>query len=758
MRFFLLILSFNIFFQLSHAQGTLSGRVTSQGSPQEFVNVLISGTKLGATTDAEGRYQIANVPAGRYEVIFSAIGFMTSKLPVQVSGDTELNCDLKENVAQLEEVVVTGTLKEVSKMESSIPIEVYSPTLFRKNPTPNVFEALNLVNGVQPQVNCNVCNTGDIHINGLEGPYTMVLIDGMPIVSSLSTVYGLAGIPNSMIKRIEVAKGPASTLYGSEAVGGLINIITKEATNAARFQLDIFGTSVGEVNTDVAAAFKVGTASSLLGINHFQYNVVRDINNDNFTDVALQNRISIFNKWNFRTQSGRSSSIAGRVYHENRWGGELNWHKEYRGSDVVYGESIYTDRYELIGSHPMPGAENITLDYSYNFHHQDSYYGTTSYQAKQQVAFAQLRWNKVVGLHDMLVSMPYRYIFYDDNTPGTSNEAGTQNKPAITNLPGIMFQDEVRFSNKFTTLFGLRYDHHNIHGSIVTPRLSFKISPTSQSVIRLTGGRGFRVVNLFTEDHAALSGSRQVEILSDLKPEDSWNGNLNVVQNIPFESGFINLDGSLFYTYFTNKIVGDFITDPTKIIYDNLAGYAVSKGVALNADVNFANGIKALLGTTLLDVYQVETDVSDERIPQVLAPGISLTSTLGYTTPNARWAFDLTGRINSPMYMPVVANDFRPEKSPWVPLLNLQVSYVLDMSRARWEIYGGVKNLLNFVPSISPILHSDDPFDRPGGKYFDDDGNPRPSTNPFGYTFDTVYSYAPVQGLRGFVGVRYTFN
>lgn len=94
-----------------------------------------------------------------------------------------------------------------------------------------------MVNGVQPQLNCNVCNTGDIHINGMEGPYTMITIDGMPIVSSLSTVYGLSGIPNSMVQRIEVVKGPASTLYGSEAVGGLINIITKDPSTSPRGQL-----------------------------------------------------------------------------------------------------------------------------------------------------------------------------------------------------------------------------------------------------------------------------------------------------------------------------------------------------------------------------------------------------------------------------------------------------------------------------------------------------------------------------------------
>ena len=128
------------------------------------------------------------------------------------------------------------------------------------------------MNGVRPQLNCSVCNTGDIHINGLEGPYTMVLIDGMPIVSGLSTVYGLTGIPQSMIDRVEIVKGPASTLYGSEAVGGLINIITKSPETAPRISADLMGTSWREFDNNISYTAKpFDRASTLIGINYYNY-------------------------------------------------------------------------------------------------------------------------------------------------------------------------------------------------------------------------------------------------------------------------------------------------------------------------------------------------------------------------------------------------------------------------------------------------------------------------------------------------------
>lgn len=725
----------------AHEVGTISGRVRNGNSPIEFAHIAIKGTSKGATADENGVFKITNLVPGRYELQCSAVGYQPKSMVVTLptSGLAELTIELAEDVSQLQEVVVTGTMREVSKMDSPIPVEVYTPTLFLKNPTPNIFESLSVVNGVQPQINCNVCNTGDIHINGLEGPYTMILIDGMPIVSSLSTVYGLAGIPNSLVKRMEIVKGPASTLYGSEAVGGVINIITKEPEGSASFKTDVLITSVGEYNLDVSAAMKGRKASGLFGLNYFNYSTLRDINNDNFTDVTLQNRASVFNKWSFKRQSGKNFSIAARYVFEDRWGGELQWKREHRGTDIYYGESVYTNRAEVLGSYEVAKISGMHVDFSFNDHRQDSYYGTTQYLARQKVAFAQVRWSKQLGSHQLLTGIPVRQTFYDDNTPATEI-AGNGN----IFLPGIFIQDEIKFSSRWTSLAGIRFDHHSVHGGIYTPRLSFKYSPDKKTSIRFTSGSGYRVVNLFTEDHAALTGSRQVEIMSDLKPEQSWNANLNFSKNLLLKNGFVTVDASAFYTYFTNKIVGDFLTDPNKILYDNLSGYAVSKGITLNVDASFANSLKIISGVTLMDVFQVQDQGSGEvKVPQLQAPRFSGTMTTSYTFAKSNLTIDLTGRINGPMYLPVVENDFRPDKSPWFALMNLQLTKVIS---SKLEVYGGVKNLLNFIPR-DPLLRPFDPFDRNIGV-----------DNPNGYTFDASYNYAPVQGAKGFFGVRWTIE
>ena len=222
---------------------SVSGFIKNDTLPAEAVTVRI--LNRGTVSDSLGNYYFSDLKPGSYTISFSKVGYtgITKKIFLKGGENIVFNTELVQNRVSLDEVVVTGTLKEVKRMESPVPVEVYSPAFFRKNPTPNIFDALQNVNGVRPQLNCNVCNTGDIHINGLEGPYTMVLIDGMPIVSSLSTVYGLSGIPNSLVERIEIVKGPASSLYGSEAVGGLINIITKKPQNAPVLSADIFATT-----------------------------------------------------------------------------------------------------------------------------------------------------------------------------------------------------------------------------------------------------------------------------------------------------------------------------------------------------------------------------------------------------------------------------------------------------------------------------------------------------------------------------------
>jgi len=585
---------------------SVSGKITSKGEALPFVNVYLKNTKLGTFTNENGFFELKDIPNGNYTLVSSNIGFEKKSIKIMLSGNEKIvkNFSL-DDTNSLEEIVISGTLRPVSKSNSPVSVEVYSATFFKKNPTPSIFESFQNVNGVRPQLNCNVCNTGDIHINGLEGPYTFVLIDGMPIVSGLSTVYGLTGIPQALIERVEVVKGPASSLYGSEAVGGIINIITKKTANAPTLATDVSSSSWGEVNTDIGMRYKAtDNIEGLLGINYFNFQNRIDNNGDNFTDLTLQNRISLFNKINIKRKSNKVLTIAGRYVYEDRWGGEIDWGKKYRGSDVKYGESIYTNRWETFGTYELPTSENINFQFSANGHFQDSFYGTDAFDAEQLIGFGQFTYNKQIReKHDLLIGMAYRYTYYDDNTFATLDENGIANKAAITHLPGIFIQDEIALNTQNNLLLGARLDYNSIHGRIVSPRVNYKWNSIDKTnIVRVSVGNGYRVANVFTEDHAALTGAREVEFDGELQPETSWNINLNYVKKVILENSFITLDASTFYTYFNNRILPDYETNSNKIIYANLEGHSVSKGISLNTDMTFTNGLSINLGATLMDV------------------------------------------------------------------------------------------------------------------------------------------------------------
>ncbi len=678
------------------------------------------------------------------------VNSLFSQSKVQAKENDTIKKNQNEN--SLNEVVVSGTLKAVKRLESAVPVEVYSPVFFKKNPTASIYEALQNVNGVRPQLNCGVCNTGDIHINGLEGPYTSVMIDGMPIVSSLSTVYGLSGIPNSLVERIEIVKGPASSLYGSEAVGGLINIITKNPSNAPLFSADVFTSSWLETNADLGVKFNINKkATSLLGVNYFNYNQTIDNDKDGFTDVTAQNRISVFNKWNFSRNQNRLFTFAVRGMYEDRWGGDVRWEKKYRGSDVIYGESIYTKRGELIGSYQLPTTEKLMLAFSGTAHFQDSRYGTTSYIANQKIGFLQLTWDKKIGKNDLLTGIASRYTYYDDNTPVTA--ILTENNPEKTWLPGIFVQDEIAFNEKHKVLLGLRYDYNSIHGNIITPRLAYKWKINDNNIFRFNAGTGFRVVNLFTEDHAALTGAREVVIANNLNPEKSVNANLNFIKKIYFDNGtFLGVETTAFYTRFSNKIIPNYEANPNQIIYKNIDGYALSQGISCNGDLNFTNGLKFILGATFMDVFNVE---NGSKTRPLLTENFTGTWTVSYKINPIKLSVDYTGNVYSPMKLPLLSNtDPRNPNSPWYSLQNMQFTFT---GWKNFELFGGIKNLLNFTPKRNnPFLISrtEDPFDK--NVQFDSKGQVLVTPeNPYGLTFDTAYVYGPNQGIRGFFGLRY---
>ena len=380
-----------------------------------------------------------------------------------------------------------------------------------------------------------------------------------------------------------------------------------------------------------------------------------------------------------------------------------------------------------MSAYQLPVPEKIRWELSFNNHKQDSWYGDTEYAATQTTLFSNLIWDKRIGArHDLILGSSLRYNYYDDNTFGTP-------VADIATIPAVYAQDEFSIRDNFSILGGLRYDYHKKHGNIFSPRLNMKYKPGTYTTFRLNAGTGFRVVNLFTEEHAALTGARTVMIKGDLNPEESYNMNLNLNHIFVIGESSCTIDGDVFYTFFENKIIPDYETDKNLIIYGNLNGYSVSRGFSLTYNQQFKLPFKITAGTTFLDVYAVTTD-SDGKAnheDQVFVPQLSGVFTLSYQFRKLRTSVDYTGKVVGPMDLPTYDSPFnRPEVSPWFTLQNIQITHKLTKA---FEFYIGARNIFNYTQE-SPLI---DP------------------QNPFGPNFDTAYAYGPLQGRRYFVGLRF---
>ena len=542
-------------------------------------------------------------------------------------------------------------------------------------------------------------------------------------------------------------------------MGGLINVITKRADTAPRLSVEWSGTTWLEHQLDVGASFRLGNNWDVLtGVHHYAFQQPWDHNGDGFTDVTQQSRVSVFQKWQMRRPRQRVFSMSARYLYEDRWGGDVRWTKADRGMETLYGESIYTHRTEFLGTYQFPFREHVQLQWSFVDHRQDSYYGTTYFLGSQRVAFGQMTWDKKVGHWDGLLGLASRYTFYDDNTVVTAQaDCPEVNAPSRELLPGLFAQTEWVKHEKFRALLGMRIDYHTVHGPIATPRLALKWSPAEQHIVRLNAGSGFRVLNVFSEDHAALTGARRVVVTDRLLPERSLNGSLDYQWSRSWRGDRrIVIQTNVFYTHFFNRIVPDYLTDANALIYDNLQGYATNHGVHLSMDGMLRCRWKFNTSMTWSD--QVLHEIEEGQI-KTMRPLLSERFSAAWTITHAfeRWplTIDYTGNLTGPMLMPTLGPmDPRPEQSPWWSIQNIQMTYT---SGKRWEYFGGVKNLLNWTPGKHlPFLiaRAHDPFDR--GVQFDADGQALATAqNPYALTFDPTYAYAPNQGIRFYLGLRY---
>lgn len=563
------------FAQDAHIIGHVVDSKTKEHLP--FISIHIEGTTIFTSTDATGHYKLTNVPVGEYKISASGVGYLTCSQTINITGDETLtiNFEIEEDALQLEQVVVTGNRNETKKRHSATLVNVVNKQIFELVGASCLAEGLNFQPGVRVENNCQNCGFNQVRINGLDGHYSQILMNSKPVFSALAGVYGLEHIPATMIDRVEVMRGGGSALFGSSAIGGTINIITKDpVTNSAEVShtLTSIGLS-GALDNNTVANGSIVSNNGRTGL--FIYGQSRnrdeyDHNDDGFSEIGKidSKTIGINSFFNLSQNSKLRAEYSGT--NEFRRGGDnlsvpphqaliaeqtdhnINagnitydiWSKDYKNRYNIYAALRDTKRDSYYGSNQDPNAYGSTHD-------------LVAVGGAQYIHSFDRLWFMPAELTG---GIEYNYNYLNDVTIGYDHDV-TQK----VNIYSAYLQNEWR-SEKWGFLIGARLDKHSlIDHVIVSPRANIRFNPSQKLNFRLSYSTGFRAPQAFDEDFhiAIVGGERVVTVLADdLKQESSNSVSFSADWYHNFNKVATNFMLELFYTdlkdVFTIRMLDEF--------------------------------------------------------------------------------------------------------------------------------------------------------------------------------------------------------
>lgn len=551
---------------LNSSDANLIGHVLDKKTQEHlaFINVFIVGTTIGTTTDNTGHYFLKNLPEGEFKVEFKTLGYKTVVKTVQLKkGKTiELNIEMEEDQIALDGVVVSANRNETTRRLAPSLVNVLDSKIFTTTNAVNLAQGLNFQPGVRVENNCQNCGFQQVRINGLDGPYTQILIDSRPIFSALSGVYGLEQIPANMIERVEVMRGGGSALFGASAIAGTINIITKEPLrNSGELSHNFSATEKGgsfDNNTTLNASLV--TDNRKAGLYIFGQNRHRsdlDYDNDGFTELPkLENQMVGFRSY-LKTSDYSKLTFEYHHMHEFRRGGDK--------LDRPAHEANIAEQVE----HSIDGGglkfDLFSKDYKHrlNIYTSMQHVGRDSYYGTQQDPNAYGRTTDLTSItgtqynysFDRLLFMPseltagleYNYDHLKDETVGYNRLIDQ-----TIHIESAFLQNEWK-NKKWSFLIGGRLDKHNLIDHVIfSPRANIRFNPTEDINIRASYSSGFRAPQAFDEDlHIAAVGGEAalIQLADNLSEEKSNSLSASVDFYHRFHNGIqMNLLVEGFYT------------------------------------------------------------------------------------------------------------------------------------------------------------------------------------------------------------------
>lgn len=702
-----------------HIFGHVIDKKTKEHLP--YINIIVKGTTIGVTTDGTGHYSLTNVPAGKQVLVAKALGYSTVEKPIDVKEgkSQEVNFEIDEDVISLDQVVVSANRNETTRRIAPTLVNVLDSKMFEKTNASCLAEGLNFQPGVRVENNCQNCGFQQVRINGLEGPYTQILIDSRPIFSALTGVYGLEQIPANMIERVEVMRGGGSALFGSSAIAGVVNIITKEPirnTASLSHNLTMIGGTRPENATSLNASMV--TPDNKVGLYLFgqsKYRAAYDHDGDGYTELGKLNARTLGFRTYYKTSAYSKLTLEYHNMHEFRRGGnKLN--EQPHEADIaeqtehnINGGGLKFDLFSKDYKHRLnvyTSMQHTDRNSYYGTGHDLNAYGHTT----DLTAVAGTQYSLSM---DKLLFMPaeftggfeYNYDKLHDIMKGYNRDLEQK-----VQIGSIFLQNEWK-TDRWGFLIGGRLDKHSmIKHVIFSPRANVRFNPTENINMRMSYSSGFRAPQAFDEDlHIAAVGGEAmiIELDPNLKEEKSQSISTSVDFYHTFGRVQTNFMVEGFYTMLKDAFVLEAMGESPEgiqIMERRNGSGAKVMGINLEGRAAFNAWLSLQAGATLQRSRYNEPEKWSEN-PNVEPQRKMFRSpdTYGYLSatfgPVRNFSASVTGTYTGSMLVQHMAGfipEDREETTPDFFDMGVKLSYNIPLTKfVNFEVSAGVKNVFN---------------------------------------------------------------
>ncbi len=720
----------------------LFGDVKSKEAHIPFATISIKGTTIGTAADVTGHFKMTNLPVGKQVVVISAVGYKSHELDVELAPNesTTILAQLEADNIDIEQVVVSADRNSKSRRETPTIVNSINAKLFQRTQNVTLSEGLNFAPGLRMENNCQNCGFTQVRMNGLEGPYSQILINSRPVFSGLAGVYGLELIPANMIERVEVVRGGGSALFGSNAIAGTINLITKDPVSNnfsasgsyAVTGVGMTGKNAEDHNLNFNGSFVSDDYKT--GMSFFGFTRARDAfdaNGDGFSEIANIDNSTLGTRFFQRIGDRGKLTLDYFNINESRRGGnkfELPAHESDITESVDHKINSTAVSYDVL----FRESDKLSLFFAAQGVNRDSYYGanqdlsaygnTSDFTYSSGIQYIrQLSWflfspaSIISGIEMNGSNLEDKKLGYYD--PAQDLHFGnTLVADQSMTTQAAFLQSEWKLEKAVITA-GIRYDHYRVSdkthesndvtGNVFSPRISFLYNIAEHFQFRTGFARGFRAPQIFDEDlHIETSGSRKVIHANDpnLKQESSNSFNASFDYSNHVNNWQYQLLAEGFYTTLIHPFANDYGTPDENgtVIYTriNAEDGAAVRGLNLELNASPSAKLQFQSGFTIQkSTFEKPQEFNETQFFR--SPNNYGYISLNYN-PSYLFSVAFTGNYTGSMLVPY----FGPKlTNPDTGQLNktnsffdagMKFSYQLKLTDAvKVEINTGIKNIFN---------------------------------------------------------------